>query len=80
MKVKCNHCLESSDKKVITPFKKGGLYEAVPLVINGKQIPNEWEIKVAEREHKHGTGWVAITRWPSGLVILGIAGFEEVSE
>lgn len=78
MKIKCTNAITSTDKKVVSPFVKGKLYDAVPLVINGKTIPNEFLIEGAERPHKHVTGWIALTSWPRGLTILGIATFEEV--
>lgn len=78
MKVKCTNVITSTDKKVVTPFVKGSVYDAEPLIINGKVIPNEWLINGAERPHKHDSGWIALTRWPRGLAILGIATFDEV--
>ncbi len=78
MKVKCTNVITSTDKKVLTPFVKGSVYYAEPLIINGKVIPNEWLINGAERPHKHDTGWIAIAAWPSGFTIIGIATFDEV--
>lgn len=78
MKVKCSNAIESTDKKVVSPFSKGKVYEADELIIDGKTIPNEFVITGAEREHKHGTGWIALTRWPRGLAILGVATFEVI--
>lgn len=78
MKVKCTNVITSSDKKVLTPFVKGSVYDAEPLIINGKVIPNEWLINGAERPHKQDSGWIALTRWPRGLAILGVATFDEV--
>lgn len=78
MKVKCENVIASTDKKVLTPFTKGKEYDCEPLVIGGKVIPNEFVISGAEREHKHGSGWIALTRWPNGLAILGIATFKVV--
>lgn len=78
MKVRCTNCISSTDKKVLTPFVKGSIYEAEPLIINGKEIQNEWVINGAERPHKHDSDWIALTRWPRGLAILGIATFDEV--
>lgn len=80
MKVICTNCITSTDKKVLTPFVKGSVYDAEPLIINGKVIPNEWLINGAERPHKHGLGWISLARWPRGLVILGVATFDEVKE
>lgn len=78
MKVRCNNVIQSTDKKALTPFVKGSVYYAEPLVINGKVIPNEWVINGAERPHKHDTGWIAMTCWRVGMFIPGIATFDEV--
>lgn len=78
MKVKCTNVITSTDKKVLTPFAKGSVYDAEPLIIKGKVIPNEWVINGAERLHKHNTGWIATAAWPSGFTIIGIATFDEV--
>ena len=65
MKILCTNCITSTDKKVLTPFVKGSVYEAEPLIINGKTIPNEWLINGAERPHKNDSGWIAIAGWRS---------------
>ena len=78
MKIICNNVITSTDKKVLTPFVKGSVYDAEPLIINGKTIPNEWLIKGAERTHKHDSGWVAIAGWSVGMFIPGVATFDEV--
>ena len=78
MKIRCTNCIASTDKKVLTPFVKGSVYEAEPLIINGKAIPNEWLINGAERPHKHDSGWISIEGWARRLVIPGIAIFYEV--
>ena len=84
MKIRCTNCITSTDKKVLTPFVKGSVYDAEPLIINGKTIPNEWLINGAERPHKNDSGWIAINScidingWVRKLVIPGIATFDEV--
>lgn len=78
MKVICTNCITSTDKKVLTPFVKGSVYDAEPLIINGKTIPNEWVINGAERPHKHNSGWIAVSAWPNLLTIVGLATFYEV--
>lgn len=78
MKVRCNNVITSTDKKVLTPFVKGSVYDAEPLIINGKTIPNEWVINGAERPHKHDSGWIAIAGLKVGMFIAGIATFDEV--
>lgn len=78
MKIRCANVITSTDKKVLTPFIKGSVYEAVPLIINGKTIPNEWVIHGAERPHKHDSGWIAIVGWNVGVFIPGVATFNEV--
>ncbi|QFP93036.1 hypothetical protein ECH1_73 [Escherichia virus ECH1] len=77
-KVICTNVINSTDKKALTPFVKGSVYDAEPLIINGKTIPNEWLIKGAERPHKHDSGWIAIAGWKVGMFIPGIATFDEV--
>lgn len=78
MKITCTNVITSTDKKVLTPFVKGSVYDAEPIIINGKTIPNEWLIKGAERPHKHDSGWIAIAGWEVGMFIPGIATFDEV--
>lgn len=78
MKIRCTNVITSTDKKVLTPFVKGSAYDAEPLIINSKVIPNEWVINVAERPHKHDSGWIAISGWKVGMFIPGIATFDEV--
>ena len=78
MKIRCTNCITSTDKKVLTPLVKGSVYDAEPLIINGKIIPNEWVINGAERPHKHDSGWIAIAGWKVGMFIPGIATFDEV--
>ena len=80
MKVKCTNVITSTDKKVSTPFVKGSVYDAEPLIISGKVIPNEWVINVAERPHKHDSGWIAIAGWKVGMFIPGIATFDKVKD
>ena len=63
MKVKCTNVITSTDKKVLTPFVKGSVYDAEPLIIKGKTIPNEWLINGAERPHVRDSGWIAIEGW-----------------
>lgn len=78
MKIICTNVIKSTDKKVLTPFVKGSVYDAEPLIINGKVIPNEWLINGAERQHKNDSGWIAIAGWNVGMFIPGIATFDEV--
>lgn len=78
MKIICTNVIKSTDKKVLTPFVKGSVYEAEPLIINVKVIPNEWLINGAERPHKNDSGWIAIAGWNAGMFIPGIATFDEV--
>lgn len=78
MKIRCTNCITSTDKKVLTPFVKDSVYDAHPLIIDGKVITNEWLIKGAERPHKHDSGWIAIAGWKVGMFIPGIATFDEV--
>lgn len=78
MKIRCTNVITSADKKALTPFVRGSVYDAEPLIINGKAIPNEWLINGAERPHKHDSGWIAISGWVRKLVIPGVATFEEV--
>lgn len=78
MKVKCTNVITSTDKKVLTPFVKGSVYDAEALIINDKVIQNEWVINGAERPHKHDSGWIAIAVWNVGMFIPGIATFDEV--
>lgn len=78
MKIRCTNAITSTDKKVLTPFVKGSVYDAEPLIINGKVIPNEWLINGAERPHKHDSGWIAIAGLVRKMVIPGIATFDEV--
>lgn len=59
-------------------FVKGSVYDAEPLIIKGKVIPNEWVINGAVRPHKHDSGWIAIAGWNVGMFIPGIATFDEV--
>ena len=80
MKIVCTNVITSTDKKVLTPFVKGSVYDADPLIINGKAIPNEWLINGAERPHKHDSGWIAIAGWVRKMVIPGIATFDEFKE
>lgn len=76
MKILCTNVITSTDKKVLTPFVKGSVYYAEPLIINGKVIPNEWVINGAERPNKHDSGWIAIAGWNVGMFIPGIATFK----
>ena len=78
MKLTCTNVITSTDKKVLTPFVKGSIYDSEPLIINGKVIPNEWVINGAERPHKRDSGWIAIAGWNVGMFIPGIATFDEV--
>ena len=78
MKIICTNVITSTDKKVLTPFVKGSVYDADPLIIKGKVIPNEWLINGAERPHKNDSGWIAIDGWRVGMFIPGIATFDEV--
>ena len=78
MKIICTNVITSTDKKILTPFVKGSVYDAEPLIIKGKVIPNEWLINGAERPHKHNSGLIAITGWKVGMFIPGIATFDEV--
>lgn len=38
MKIICTNVITSTDKKVLTPFIKGSVYDAEPLIIKGKTI------------------------------------------
>ena len=79
MKIRCTNVITSADKKVLTPFVRGSVYDAEPLIINGKAIPNKWVINGAKRPHKNDSGWIAIAGWVRKLVIHGVATFEEVN-
>ena len=78
MKIRCTNCITSTDKKVLTPFVKGSVYDAETLIINGKVIPNEWLINGSERPHKNDSGWIAIAGWNVGMFIPGIATFKVI--
>ena len=38
MKIICTNVITSTDKKVLTPFVKGSVYDSEPLIIKGKAI------------------------------------------
>ena len=78
MKLKCVNVIQSTDKKVTTPFSKGEVYTTSPLSMAGKVIPNEFEVHDALREKRGGGKWIALSRWPAGFVIPGVASFEVV--
>lgn len=78
MKIRCTSCITSTDKNVPAPFVKGSVYDAEPLIINGKTIPNEWLINGAERPHVRDSGWIAIEGWKVKMFIPSIATFDEV--
>lgn len=78
MKLKCVRVIASTDKKIMTPFKEKEIYEAAPLTVDGKQIPNEFVVK-GERQKKTGGDFVVISGWPAGVwLIPGVAKFEVV--
>ena len=79
MKLKCTGSISSSDKKIMTPFSKGKVYEASKMKQGDKAVPNELEV-VGDRTKRNGENWQAVTAHPKGWVILGVATFEEVAE
>lgn len=73
IKVKCKKAIEPTDKKAKPFFVKDGIYEAFrvggDLFVTGEAV------------RKNGSKeWQAISAWPTGWVIVGVASFDEVEE
>lgn len=77
MKLKCTGSIASTDKKILTPFTKGKVYEAEAMTQGDRVVPNELAV-IGERAKRNGENWQAVTAYPKGWVILGVATFEEV--
>lgn len=72
MKLKCTGAIAPTDKKQAPAFVKGKVYDAVKSSCDA--------IVTGEAKRKNGSlDWQALTAYPSGWVVLGVAKFEEVA-
>lgn len=73
MKLKCTGSVSPTDKKQKPYFTKGKVYEAERAGADA--------IVIGDEKRRNGSSsWQAVTAYPSGWVILGVAKFEEVAE
>lgn len=72
--LKCTNSIAPTDKKAPF-FVKGHTYQA-------EKIPGTHDLAVTgDRVRKSGgLDWQAVTAWPTGFVIVGVATFEEVKQ
>jgi hypothetical protein len=73
MKLKCTGVISPTDKKQKPYFTKGKIYDGVKsggdVMITGDELRRNKSLE-----------WQAVTMYPNGWNVLGVAKFEEVAE
>lgn len=75
IKLKCSKAIQIGDGKQKQPFVKGGVYDALSIA----GIRDELFV-IGDRAKRDGGNWQAISAYPSGYVVLGVASFDVVEE